>query len=212
MLPVLVRETGIRVDFIVVDIGEVERGTPMEDECDTPFVSGKSKGWGCENVRLRVVAPGCEDDVLPFGEKSAVMVCCRLGRGIALGFWFCEVGVAVLSCRYAAFEAKVSELYSSFVDMIEAADIRLDKAWLSCSRPVAERCIHDRVFRFNGIGRTLPQSRNNGIVPYGIVRQPRCREDGQGHDREAGENAGERKLARIEKGRGLQPIKWQMRV
>ena len=89
-------------------------------------------------MRLLVITAGCEDDVLPLGEYSTVLACWRLGRGIALGFVFWEVGVTVLSYMYAALEAKESEPCSSFAEGMEATDIRLVKAWLSCSRPIVE--------------------------------------------------------------------------
>ena len=68
---------------------------------------------------------------------SPVRDICRLGLGMALGRVYREVGVALLSL-YACEEdeAGVSVGYSSN-EVMEAADIRLAKAWLSLSSPGA---------------------------------------------------------------------------
>ena len=84
MLPVRVRETGIRVPFgaLTGEMGRVSvegKGGSAE--------RGASNGNGCERARAREYWAGRAPAYDPVDE-SAVREDCKLGRGIALGLLF----------------------------------------------------------------------------------------------------------------------------
>ena len=99
-------------------------------------------------------------------EDSAVRDCCRLGRGMALGFEV--VGVAALSLElWVELEARTS------VPSRDAADIRFESRSLSFSRPSEEYCGSST--RHNGGVRTFAQCWHNYFIPGGFTREGRAR-------------------------------------
>ena len=64
----------MRVDFGVLDMGEVALGIWSDVEYAFPLLEGDSKGKGCENVRLRLTASGRGDVPPPF-DVSIVLAC-----------------------------------------------------------------------------------------------------------------------------------------
>lgn len=88
-------------------------------------------------MRLRWKEPERELRPLIADDESEGRDCCRLGRGMALGFGDCSVGVAAVSrMKYEAFDDRPF-CWGSSLEAMEVADIRLDNAWLSLSRPVS---------------------------------------------------------------------------
>ena len=132
VLPVRVRETGIRVPFgaLMGDIGRVSVKGGVGSAS-----RGGSTGNGCERARARWKLGGGAP-AYPLADESVVLEDWMLGRGIALGLLFeCE-------CEEVDVPGLGGAMYWligwSSDEEIEAADIRLERTVLSSFSPTGD--------------------------------------------------------------------------